>query len=60
MQSCQLTKRSPTKLATKLMQWKENNAKKEVVNQLFANGRKCCFITYKDYKPHILNNPKVR
>ena len=32
---------------------------KEVVNQLFLNGRNSCFITLKDHKPQFLNNPKV-
>ena len=32
---------------------------KEVVNQLFVNGRNSCFITLKDHKWHFLNNPKI-
>ena len=32
---------------------------KEVVNRMFVNGSKSCFITLKDDKPNFLNNPKV-
>ena len=50
-------KRIPDKMSNKVKKKIIDN--KEVVKQMFVNCRDSCFITLKDYKPHLLTNPKV-
>ena len=33
---------------------------KDILNQMLANGKNECFITLKDHKPNLKNNPQVR
>ena len=33
---------------------------KDISNRILANGKNECFITLKDHKPNVKNNPKVR
>ena len=53
-------KKVPNKISNKVnSEGKKIIENKEVVNQMFVNGSKSCFMTLKDHKTNFLN-PKVR